>query len=110
MRKVLKPYEVKYLNAIRVRKGSSLLILREETNPAWKGWLWCRSEDGQEGWISKDYMDIQGSKAIMNRDYDAREVAVQASEMVQVLNQENGWSWVRKSDGSEGWIPSENLE
>lgn len=48
MRKVLKPYEVTYPNAIRVRKGSSLLILREETNPARMGWLWCRSEDGQE--------------------------------------------------------------
>ena len=110
MRKVIKAYEVVYPNAICVRKGNSLLILREETNPAWAGWLWCRSEDGQEGWISKDFMEIDGAKAKMNRDYDAREVAVQALEMVQILKQEHGWCWVKKGDGSQGWIPSENLE
>lgn len=110
MRKVIKPYEVVYTNAICVRKGTSLLILREETNPAYAGWLWCRSEDGQEGWISKDFMEIEGNQAEMDRDYDAREVAVSALEVVQVLKEEHGWSWVKKDDNSEGWIPSENLE
>ena len=110
MRKVIKAYEVAYPNAICVRKGSSLSILREETNPDWAGWLWCRSEDGQEGWISKDYMNINGTQATITRDYNAKEVAVQPSEIVQVLLEERGWSWVQKSDGTEGWIPSENLE
>jgi hypothetical protein len=39
MRKVNKAYEIVYPNAISVRKGSILLILREETNPAWSGWV-----------------------------------------------------------------------
>jgi len=110
MRKVVKAYEVVYPNAIRVLKGAPILILREETNPEWAGWLWCRSEDGQEGWISKDFLEIKDSHATMNRDYDAREVAVQPDELVQVLKEEHGWVWVKKSDSSEGWIPIANLE
>ncbi len=110
MPKVIKSYDVVYPNAIRVLRGTRLLILREETNPAWEGWLWCRAEDGQEGWISKEYMDIEGSAATMNRDYDAKEVSVRASDSVEVIKVERGWSWVKKVDGSEGWIPSENLE
>lgn len=110
MRNVIKSYDVVYPNAIRVPKGMTLAMLREETNPAWDGWLWCRSSDGQEGWISKDYMSVNGSSATMIRDYDAKEVAVQESDIVEVLKVERGWSWIKKFDGSEGWIPSENLE
>lgn len=110
MRKVIKAYEVVYPNAIRVLKDAVILILREETNPEWAGWLWCRSEDGQEGWISKDYLEVNGSSATMIKDYDAREVAVQPEELVQVLKEEHGWVWVKKSDSSEGWIPLANLE
>lgn len=109
-RKVVKAYEVVYPNAIRVKKDARVSILREETNPKWAGWVWCRSDDGQEGWISKDFLTIVGSNATINRDYDAREVAVQPQESVQVLKEEHGWAWVKKADDSEGWIPAENLE
>lgn len=109
MRKVTKAYDVVYPDAIKVQKGARLSVLREETNPAWAGWLWCRSDDGQEGWISKDFLEIDGRNAVMTRDYDAREVSVRPEETVQVLKEERGWSWVRKTDGSEGWIPTENL-
>lgn len=46
----------------------------------------------------------------MNRDYDAREVAVEPFEVVTVLKEVRGWAWVKKTDGSEGWIPVANPE
>jgi SH3-like domain-containing protein len=107
MRKVLRAYEIAYPNALCVRKGESLRILREETNPAWAGWLWCRSDDGQEGWVSKDYLVIDGERGVLKLDYDAREVAVAPLEIVEVLREERGWCWVRKQDGAEGWVPGE---
>ncbi len=110
MRKIVKPYSVKYPNAIRVQKGTSVLILKEETKPEWQGWVWCQSNDGQTGWISKDYLEIQGNTAILKHDYDAKEVDVTASETVHVLKEENGWAWIQKIDTTEGWIPIENLE
>jgi len=30
-------------------------------------------------------------------------------EEVEVLEVDSGWAWVRKDDGTEGWVPLENL-
>jgi SH3-like domain-containing protein len=86
-------------------KGAEVSILKEGANPDWAGWLWCRSKDGQQGWISKDFLDLANQQsALMNRDYDAKEVAVEISDRVELLK-ELGWAWVRKTDGAEGWVP-----
>jgi uncharacterized protein YgiM (DUF1202 family) len=110
MRKVITSYSVVYPNAIRVSKGTSVTILKAEEKPEWDGWVWCKSDDDQTGWISRDYLESRDGIIQLNRDYDAKEVAVEASENVQVLKEEKGWAWVRKTDGTEGWIPIENLE
>ena len=108
-RRVIANYEVVHQNAICVTRGTRVVVTERKTKPEWLGWIWCESEDGQTGWISKSYLDIQGHQAVLTHDYDAREVEVSAGELVNVLKEEHGWAWIKKQSGSEGWIPTENL-
>lgn len=109
MPRVRKAYEIVYPNAIKLRQGAEVHVLRRESKPEWRGWLWCEARDGQSGWISETHLDIRGDRATLKVDYDAREVSLLEGETVEILKEENGWSWVKKADASEGWVPSENL-
>ncbi len=110
MRKIRHAYDAIYTDAIVVAKGEVVVVQKRETKPEWAGWVWCILANGKSGWISENYLKINGVAGILLKDYDAREASVKTGEQVKVLQIESGWAWIRKADLSEGWIPVENLE
>ena len=107
MKRITKDYLELTPDPIRVPRGERVTILKWETTPEWKGWIQCRTSDGKVGWISESYLAISGDSAVLNKDYDAVDVLVRVGDLVEVLRTDNGWSWIKKADGVEGWIPTQ---
>jgi len=108
LKKVTRDYLDLTPDPIKVSMGESVTILKRETTPEWLGWIQCRTKDGKVGWISESFLEVSGMNAILIKCYDAVDVKVKTGERVEVLRKDNGWSWIRKEDGLEGWIPSQN--
>lgn len=93
---------------VKAVRGDRVTILQHESRPEWKGWIRCSLAGGKAGWISESYLDMDGARAVLNQDYDAREVEVRVGERIELLREDHGWTWIRRVDGREGWIPSQN--
>jgi hypothetical protein len=103
-------YEVAYANPIRLKTGDRVSITKRETNPEWIGWVFCIDTRGVGGWVSENYLQIETVHGIALRDYDATELTVEKSEVVELMHQEFGWAWVRNETKNEGWVPLKILE
>jgi SH3-like domain-containing protein len=101
-------YKVQYQNPIQVMAGESVQVGRaDEDDP---GWLWCRAADGREGWMPVELLSRQASRAIVLRDYSARELAVEPGDEVELEEVRHGWALVRNTRGELGWIPKSHIE
>jgi len=107
---VIKDYKASTSDPIRIEEGDLLEVEFRETY--WKGWIWCRSIEGKEGWIPKNYIQIDEKKfrAIALRDYDAIELTVKKGEKFTIKFEESGWAWVSNKAEKTGWIPLENIK
>ncbi|MGZ3690009.1 MAG: SH3 domain-containing protein [Pseudobdellovibrio sp.] len=108
--RVIEKYEISYPNPIRLQKGDVVTITKYETNAEWAGWAYCVDQKGVEGWVSPDYLKISGSTAVVTKNYNATELAVEKEELVLNLREEYGWAWVKNRLQQEGWIPVKNVE
>jgi len=114
---VIKEWRSLYPNPILLNRGSEVIIdnTRKETDPDWKGWVWCRSVE-KEGWVPIQLLNIveEGdliSKAIALEDYSANELNVTMGEFVIGETSLNGWLWCKKEGDEEfGWLPLDVLE
>ncbi|MCW5258387.1 hypothetical protein D5038_19135 [Verminephrobacter aporrectodeae subsp. tuberculatae] len=95
-------YEVAYPNPIKLVEGEKVVIEKWETNPEWKGWVFCVSESGVKGWVPETYLRVSGNAAIVLKPYDATELAVTQGENVQPHYSEFGWTWVENNKGQQG--------
>ncbi len=86
-----------------VRGGDRLRWERRPTQ--WEGWLWCEAPNGHDGWVPETYVELDGDECVLQRDYDARELAVPVGETVTVLEAVSGWAFVRTAAGAHGWVP-----
>jgi hypothetical protein len=108
---VIKSWDVTYPDPIVLIAGQLVSVdtARREENPAWAGWIWCRTAD-HEGWVPEQILEISGTSACARAGYSARELAVRPGDAVEGDLITNGWLWCRKEAGSEyGWVPLENL-
>lgn len=106
---VIQDYEVVYPNAIKVKAGERVRVVRRETNPEWLGWNWCETENGQTGWISDAYLKPDGPNATLIKDYDATELGCTKGQTLQIEREDSGWAWCRSEAGEQGWVPVQNL-
>jgi uncharacterized protein YgiM (DUF1202 family) len=102
---VKESYTVCYPNPIVLRKGDRVAIEKWETNPEWLGWAFCVDSRGIKGWVSKKYLNVDGSIGTVVADYDATELEVTAGQTVRGQREEFGWAWVEDSEGRQGWVP-----
>lgn len=82
-----------------------------EESPKYPGWLRLRVPDGRKTWAPEAY--VRGNEGEEGRalvDYDARELKSVEGEIVTMLLEVRGWTWVRTEDGREGWVPFDTLE
>lgn len=92
---------------IIAKKGHQGTIIEFDGRPEWKGWLQCKLDDGQIGWVSQSFLKITGNRLEFIRDYTAVEIEVRIGEVLEILREDNGWAWVRKENGTEGWVPAQ---
>ena len=107
---ISKDYSAAYKNPIRVRSGE-LVTVREEYQgePGWRNWIWCiHSVTGKEGWVPKQYLEINGTQAKVLVDFNARELTVRRGDRIRKIASINGWVWVERNR-EYGWIPEDCL-
>lgn len=106
--RVIRDYTAHYPDALSGKAGE--VLTRGRRDEEWPGWMWCKAANGKEGWTPEAWLDVQGERAVLLRDYDAQELSVQAGELVWLLAHEAGWFWARAEGGKEGWLPGDSLE
>jgi SH3-like domain-containing protein len=100
-------YVAQYPNPIRGRTGQSVTVVRRDSE--YPEWVWCIGPDGREGWVPLIVLQINEEDAVLVRDYDARELSVNAGDDVEVHEEIGGWMRVSSADGHTGWIPAHCL-
>jgi hypothetical protein len=100
-------YKSSSLDPMFVLKGEPLVVAYESEE--WPGWIWCINNEGKNGWVPLNYIEINSDSAVAIRDYDASELTVMAGEEVIVLEEESGWCWCQYGNDEKGWVPVENL-
>lgn len=103
MPRIAQDYSTQYPNPITVRVGDRVEVGRDD--PEYPGWRWCTGPDGRAGWVPEDLLQLDGTGAIMRRDYTARELDVRAGMDVVLGEAMHGWVWATATDGRSGWIP-----
>lgn len=99
-------YDRPYPDPIRVRAGDMVEIDWKQTETTdLFGWLWCRGPDGRAGWTPEAWIERDGDRGRMTRDFSALELDVAAGERLVALFGESGFVFARRANGEEGWIP-----
>ena len=109
--KILKDYRTKYEDPIILSVGDLVNLGEEEKEEKWKGWIWAET-DIKKGWIPIQIVEISADKkkGKILENYTAKELNVDKDDQVLKIKALNGWTWVRKTNNEEGWIPDEIIE
>lgn len=99
-------YTSAFSNPIRICSGETVTVAEEyHGDPGWKNWIWCtHQQTGKQGWVPKQYLEINGNQARVLADFNARELTVNRGDRVYKIITINGWAWVER-DQEYGWIP-----
>jgi SH3-like domain-containing protein len=101
-----KHYEIDYPNPINLVEGDIVKVIKsEDKSSEWFGWHLCSDSSGTEGWISNDFLKIDGVKGVLNRDYIAKELAASEGEKFNIISESCGWYWCSNEEGEIGWVP-----
>lgn len=106
--KIRSAYKSAYPEPLIAAAGETLAVEDRETQ--WPGWLWGEHPGGQAGWVPDVYLQRDGDRGTLVRDYDATELTVDVGEELTALSEHGGWMRCRLDDGSLGWIPAEHVE
>ena len=108
--RVIRDYESPYPAPILFQRSERVVTGSEFTDdPDWKNWLWCTGSRGQQAWVPRQFLEIQGTSAIFRRDYNALELSMYTGEVILVGEQINGFGMAEKVGGEKGWVPMRNL-
>jgi uncharacterized protein YgiM (DUF1202 family) len=102
-------YQTPYPDPITIRTGEVLLV--EDRESEWAGWIWCTNQDGKSAWVPEKYVERKGDRGTALLDYSARELSVAVGEeLVMSQLEESGWVWCTNQQGESGWVPLDNIE
>lgn len=104
-------YTIAYPDPLILQPGEKVNIIKSENAESdWFGWHFCKDKNGKDGWISKDYMDVEGSKGEISKSYSAKELDATEGEEFEIIYSSCGWSWCKNSSNEEGWLPDNIFE
>lgn len=108
--KAIENYSICYPEHLNLAPDETVEVIKsEDTNSDWFGWHYCKDKNGKEGWISNDYMIVEGSSGKILKSYTAKELNATVGDEFFVLYNSCGWSWCKNSNGEEGWLPNNIL-
>ncbi len=105
--RVKKPYETPLPEPLEADAGTRLQCERRESE--WEGWLWCTDPSGKSGWVPEKWLTLTEGRCTLRRDYVARELSVEAGELITADFVESDWAFGCTESGEEGWIPLSHL-
>jgi hypothetical protein len=105
--RLVKSYESPYTEPLTLPKGERLRWEPRECE--WPGWIWCTTDSGKGRWVPDNWVEKEGEFCVLQRDYTATELSVEAGETVTVSLVESGWGWATNGSGQSGWVPLEYL-
>ena len=106
--RVVASYDSASPTPITVHAGQRVRYERRDSE--WDGWIWCTTASGITGWVPESWATLEGSHAVLRRDYCARELSVKPGSLVSGEIVESGWLWATQEQGDPGWVPLEVLE
>ncbi len=107
--RVLRDYDAAFADPPRFAAGDTVRVERRESE--WDGWLWIERGDGPGAYAPEDFLEHDGERGTLRRDYDPRELSVSAGERLHARELAAGWAWCRRDrDGAEGWVPLDYVE
>jgi hypothetical protein len=107
---VIKKHRSSYPKPLALKAGDKVTTGKIFTeNSQWQNWRWCSSQDGREGWIPEQYLNISGQVGTILCDYSGNELDVDLDEQISVYKIVNGWAWAKNSAGEFGWVPLQNI-
>ena len=102
-------YAVQYPDPITLSAGAEVTVVRRDDE--FTHWVWCRAIDGREGWVPETILSsTTPGPATVSESYSARELPLEAAEVVDVLTQFDGFALGRRDDGQIGWFPLSVLD
>lgn len=104
--RVTQNYTRTYPDPIRGKRGDALEI--GEPDPDNPDWIWCVGPERRWGWVH--YSVIDRNLQCLAEDYDARELDVEACEIVTVEKTLSSWARCINEIGETGWVPVSCLE
>ena len=108
--KVIEKYEICYPSPLNLKVGDKIQLFEKDVPEKWSGWNWCKDSTGNEGWISETYFKrVNEENAEIVKNYTAQEISVNENDEVELIFEDCGWGWCKKSNGDEGWLPTEIL-
>ncbi|MBX9400187.1 peptide-binding protein [Lysobacter sp. BMK333-48F3] len=110
---VVAGYRAQYHDPIAFERGA--VVRLGERDSEWPAFVWTTLDDGRAGWAPLDWLRpldpaVDGAlRAQALRDYDARELDVEAGQRLRLIDELGGWWWAQREDGAQGWVPARNL-
>ena len=102
-----------YPDPVILKKGQRVVVDKTEIvdEPEWQGWVWCVTENNA-GWVPEQILNIQddNSEPEVKEDYSAKELDIDAGEIVKGERELNSWLWCLKENADWGWVPLRNIE
>ena len=107
--RVASAHTASYPDPIELKAGD--MVIPDGREELWDGhrWIWARGSCGREGWIPDNLIVARQGRTVAARDYSAVELNGAAGEIVEIIGGTHGWSWRRRANGAEGWLPNRKL-
>jgi hypothetical protein len=97
-------------HVVTIHVGPGDVIGVGHRNQQYPEFLWCATEDGHQGWVAEDYLELTGEKeAVAKREYDAAQLTVIEGEELEVLDQQGAFVLCGNAAGARGWVPGRIL-
>lgn len=110
---VIQDHISEYPEPITFEKGAQLIVGEKYEGPEdWENWFFCESPGQKGGWVPAQVIENSSLTNTHAREsYTARELNVQAGEVLQGSTTLNGWVWCRNPNSlTSGWVPLSCLQ
>jgi len=110
---VIRDHISEYPEPITLVKGDPLTVGEKYEGPeGWNNWFFCNTPGQKGGWVPAQIIEIINANTARAREnYTARELNVQAGNLLLGSRIMNGWVWCKNPSSFEsGWVPLANLQ
>lgn len=81
-----------------------------ERSTPYTGWIWCKANTGETGWVPKIWLEFDGDSCIVLKDYNSTELTISPGDSLQGIITESGWLYASNQGNEKGWVPLECVE